>query len=108
MDATVAPSPYAMAPLVAMRDRFDISFANDADHDRHGIVTPSAGLMNPNHYLAVAISYLFTHRALWSAESAVGKTVVSSSMIDRARGLACDAPPHRSAGWDSNGSWTAS
>src|SRR5216683_257260 len=70
-------------PLVAMRDRFDVAFANDADHDRHGIVTPTAGLMNPNHYLAVAISYLFTHRSLWSAEAAVGKTVVSSGMIDR-------------------------
>jgi phosphoglucomutase len=80
---TDCSSPYAMAPLVAMRDRFDIAFANDADHDRHGIVTPSAGLMNPNHYLAVAISYLFTHRPRWPAESAVGKTVVSSSMIDR-------------------------
>jgi phosphoglucomutase len=80
---TDCSSPYAMAPLVAMRDRFDIAFGNDADHDRHGIVTPSAGLMNPNHYLAVAISYLFTHRPRWPAESAVGKTVVSSSMIDR-------------------------
>ena len=59
---TDCSSPYAMAPLVAMRDRFDVAFANDADHDRHGIVTPTAGLMNPNHYLAVAISYLFTHR----------------------------------------------
>jgi phosphoglucomutase len=66
-----------------MRDRFDVAFANDADHDRHGIVTPTAGLMNPNHYLAVAISYLFTHRSAWSAEAAVGKTVVSSGMIDR-------------------------
>jgi phosphoglucomutase len=80
---TDCSSPYAMVPLVAMRDRFDVAFANDADHDRHGIVTPSAGLMNPNHYLAVAISYLFTHRSQWSAEAAVGKTVVSSSMIDR-------------------------
>ena len=80
---TDCSSPYAMAPLVAMRDRFDVAFANDADHDRHGIVTPTAGLMNPNHYLAVAISYLFTHRSAWPAEAAVGKTVVSSSMIDR-------------------------
>ena len=80
---TDCSSPYAMAPLVAMRDRFDVAFANDADHDRHGIVTPTAGLMNPNHYLAVAISYLFTHRPAWSAEAAVGKTVVSSGMIDR-------------------------
>lgn len=76
-------SPYAMAGLIALKDRFDIAFANDTDHDRHGIVTRSAGLMNPNHYLAVAISYLFTHRLEWSADSAIGKTVVSSSMIDR-------------------------
>jgi phosphoglucomutase len=80
---TDCSSPYAMAPLVAMRDRFDVAFANDADHDRHGIVTPTAGLMNPNHYLAAAISYLFTHRSRWPAEAAVGKTVVSSAMIDR-------------------------
>jgi len=80
---TDCSSPYAMAPLVAMRDRFDVAFANDADHDRHGIVTPTAGLMNPNHYLAVAISYLFTHRDAWPNGAAVGKTVVSSSMIDR-------------------------
>ncbi|MEO6577622.1 MAG: alpha-D-glucose phosphate-specific phosphoglucomutase, partial [Candidatus Limnocylindria bacterium] len=80
---TDCSSPYAMVPLVAMRDRFDVAFANDADHDRHGIVTPSAGLMNPNHYLAVAISYLFTHRRAWSSEAAVGKTVVSSGIIDR-------------------------
>ncbi len=80
---TDCSSPYAMVPLVAMRDRFDVAFANDADHDRHGIVTPSAGLMNPNHYLAVAISYLFQHRSHWSKDAAVGKTVVSSSMIDR-------------------------
>jgi phosphoglucomutase len=76
-------SPYAMAPLVGMRDRFDVAFANDADHDRHGIVTPTAGLMNPNHYLAVVISYLFTHRPRWSADAAVGKTVVSSGILDR-------------------------
>ena len=80
---TDCSSPYAMVPLVAMRDRFDVAFANDADHDRHGIVTPTAGLMNPNHYLAVAISYLFTHRRSWPSEASVGKTVVSSSMIDR-------------------------
>jgi phosphoglucomutase len=80
---TDCSSPYSMAPLVAMRDRFDVAFANDADHDRHGIVTPTAGLMNPNHYLAVAISYLVTHRAQWPPAAAVGKTVVSSSMIDR-------------------------
>jgi phosphoglucomutase len=80
---TDCSSPYAMAPLVAMRDRFDVAFANDADHDRHGIVSPTAGLMNPNHYLAVAISYLFTHRSSWSTGAAVGKTVVSSGIIDR-------------------------
>ena len=80
---TDCSSPYAMVPLVAMRDRFDVAFANDADHDRHGIVTPTAGLMNPNHYLAVAISYLLRHRRSWSTEAAVGKTVVSSGMIDR-------------------------
>ncbi len=76
-------SPYAMARLVEMKDRFDLAFANDTDSDRHGIVTPSVGLMNPNHYLAVAISYLFRHREGWSKNAAVGKTVVSSSMIDR-------------------------
>jgi phosphoglucomutase len=76
-------SPYAMARLVEMKDRFDVAFANDTDSDRHGIVTPSAGLMNPNHYLAVAISYLFKHRDGWPKDAAVGKTVVSSSMIDR-------------------------
>jgi phosphoglucomutase len=76
-------SPYAMAPLVALRDRFDVAFANDTDHDRHGIVTPTAGLMNPNHYLAAAISYLFRHRREWRNETAVGKTVVSSAIIDR-------------------------
>jgi phosphoglucomutase len=76
-------SPYAMAPVVAMRDRFDVAFANDTDNDRHGIVTPSAGLMNPNHFLAVAISYLFKHRDAWPKTAAVGKTVVSSSLIDR-------------------------
>ncbi len=76
-------SPYAMAGLIALKDRFDIAFANDTDHDRHGIVTRTAGLMNPNHYLAVAISYLFTQRSGWGKDAAVGKTVVSSSMIDR-------------------------
>ena len=76
-------SPYAMAGLIGMKDRFDVAFGNDADSDRHGIVTPSAGLMNPNHYLAVAISYLFRHRPGWRADAAVGKTLVSSSMIDR-------------------------
>ena len=76
-------SPYAMVPLVALRDRFDVAFANDTDHDRHGIVTPTAGLMNPNHYLAAAISYLFRHRSQWRQVMAVGKTIVSSSIIDR-------------------------
>jgi phosphoglucomutase len=76
-------SPYAMAGLIALRDRFDIAFANDTDNDRHGIVTPSAGLMNPNHYLAVAISYLFGQRDRWNKDAAVGKTVVSSGIIDR-------------------------
>ena len=76
-------SPHAMAGLVALKDRFDIAWGNDADVDRHGIVTPSAGLMNPNHYLAVAIDYLLTHRPQWSARAAVGKTLVSSALIDR-------------------------
>ncbi len=80
---TDCSSPYAMAPLVAMRDRFDVACACDADHDRHGIVTPTAGLMNPNHYLVVAIAYLFAQRDQWPAQAAVGKTVVSSGMIDR-------------------------
>ncbi len=76
-------SPYAMASLVALKDRFDIAWGNDADVDRHGIVTPSLGLMNPNHYLAVAINYLLSHRPNWAAASAVGKTLVSSDLIDR-------------------------
>ncbi len=76
-------SPYAMASLVALKDDFDIAFGNDPDYDRHGIVTRSAGLMNPNHYLAVAINYLFTNRSNWSPDAAIGKTLVSSSMIDR-------------------------
>ncbi|HEY3742442.1 MAG TPA: phosphoglucomutase (alpha-D-glucose-1,6-bisphosphate-dependent) [Bryobacteraceae bacterium] len=76
-------SPYAMASLIALKDRFDVAFASDTDHDRHGIVTRSSGLLNPNHYLAVAIQYLFTNRPGWKAEAGVGKTVVSSSMIDR-------------------------
>jgi phosphoglucomutase len=76
-------SPYAMAGLVRLKDQFRVAFANDPDSDRHGIVTPSAGLMNPNHYLAVAIRYLLTHRSDWPKDSAVGKTLVSSSMIDR-------------------------
>ena len=76
-------SPNAMASLIAARDRFDISTGNDADSDRHGIVTPDAGLMNPNHFLAVAIGYLFGHRPGWPEGAAIGKTLVSSSMIDR-------------------------
>ncbi|WP_426423868.1 phosphoglucomutase (alpha-D-glucose-1,6-bisphosphate-dependent) [Bradyrhizobium genosp. A] len=76
-------SPYAMASLIAMRDRFDVAFANDTDADRHGIVTRTGGLMNPNHYLATAISYLFAHRPNWGGSAAIGKTVVSSSIIDR-------------------------
>ena len=76
-------SPYAMQRLIALRDRFDVAWACDTDHDRHGIVARSMGLLNPNHYLAVAISYLFTHRAAWPPEAGVGKTLVSSSMIDR-------------------------
>jgi phosphoglucomutase len=76
-------SPYAMARLVSLKDQFRVAFANDPDSDRHGIVTPSAGLMNPNHFLAVAIRYLLTHRPQWPVQAVVGKTLVSSSMIDR-------------------------
>jgi phosphoglucomutase len=76
-------SPHAMAGLIALRNRFDVAFGNDTDNDRHGIVTPSAGLLNPNHYLAVAISYLFANRPEWRSDAAIGKTVVSSSLIDR-------------------------
>jgi phosphoglucomutase len=76
-------SPYAMARLVGLKDKYRVAFANDPDADRHGIVTPSAGLMNPNHYLAVAIGYLLAHRPHWPRTAAVGKTLVSSSLIDR-------------------------
>jgi phosphoglucomutase len=76
-------SPYAMARLIGMRDKFDVAFANDTDADRHGIVTRSNGLMNPNHYLAAAIAYLFENRPHWGGNSAVGKTIVSSAIIDR-------------------------
>jgi phosphoglucomutase len=76
-------SPYAMAKLVGLKNDYQVAFGNDPDSDRHGVVTPSAGLMNPNHYLAVAIRYLFTHRPKWSKTAAVGKTLVSSSLIDR-------------------------
>jgi phosphoglucomutase len=76
-------SPYAMQRLIQMKDRFDLAFACDTDHDRHGIVTKSAGLLPPNHYLSVAISYLFQNRPKWRKDAAVGKTVVSTQMIDR-------------------------
>ncbi len=76
-------SPYAMASLIQLKDKFDVAFGNDADSDRHGIVTRGAGLLNPNHYLSVAIWYLFQNRPGWRSEAAVGKTLVSSSMIDR-------------------------
>jgi phosphoglucomutase len=76
-------SPYAMASLIELKDRFDVAFGNDPDFDRHGIVTPSVGLMNPNHYLAVAVWYLFQNRESWGNDVAVGKTLVSSSIIDR-------------------------
>jgi len=76
-------SPYAMANLVALKDKFDLAFGNDTDSDRHGIVTPGEGLMNPNHYLAASVAYLFRNRPGWSPRTAVGKTLVSSSLIDR-------------------------
>jgi phosphoglucomutase len=76
-------SPYAMAKLIELKDRFDVAFANDPDADRHGIVAPSCGLLNPNHYLAAAISYLYSHRPDWKGSPAIGKTLVSSSVIDR-------------------------
>ncbi len=79
-------SPYAMAGLVRLKDQYRVAFGNDPDSDRHGIVTPSAGLLNPNHYLAVAINYLLRNRSGWSAQATVGKTLVSSSMIDRVVG----------------------
>ena len=81
-------SPFAMASMIAKKDTYDVAWACDTDHDRHGIVTRSSGLLNPNHYLAVAIQYLFTHRPEWAANVGIGKTLVSSSMIDRvAKGL---------------------
>ncbi len=76
-------SPYAMASLIALKDRFDVAFACDTDHDRHGVVARSVGLLNPNHYLAVAIDYLFENRPQWSKDAGIGKTLVSSSIIDR-------------------------
>ncbi len=90
-------SPYAMASLIGLREQFDVAFGNDPDYDRHGIVTSDAGLMNPNHYLAVAIQYLFTHRPDWPAEAAVGKTLVSS-VHDRPGGGRPGPPPGRGAG----------
>ena len=80
---TDCSSPYAMARLVALKDQYPVAFGNDGDADRHGIVTPTTGLMNPNHYLAVAIRYLLGHRPQWPAAAAVGKTLVSSSLLDR-------------------------
>ncbi len=79
-------SPYAMAGLIRLKDKYDIAFGNDPDCDRHGIVAPSAGLLNPNHYLSVAIWYLFQHRSGWRPDAVIGKTLVSSSMIDRVAG----------------------
>jgi len=80
-------SPYAMASLVGLKNKFSVAFGNDPDADRHGIVTPSMGLLNPNHYLAVAINYLLTHRPQWNKNAAIGKTLVSSSIIDRVVGV---------------------
>src|SRR2546423_5042539 len=91
-------SPYAMQRLIALKDRFDVAWACDPDHDRHVIVAKSVGLLNPNHYLAVAISYLFTHRPAWPATAAVGKTVVSSSMIDRVAAGGGRPLPRKAAG----------
>jgi len=76
-------SPYAMRALIELKDKFEMAFACDTDHDRHGIVTPSAGLLPPNHYLAVCVNYLYGNRPGWGKDLAIGKTVVSSSMIDR-------------------------
>ena len=96
-------SPHAMAGLVGLRERFDLAFANDTDADRHGIVTRSAGLLNPNHYLAACIAYLFRHRPGWRADAAVGKTIVSSSMIDRvtpsSAGRSSRCPSASSTSW---------
>jgi phosphoglucomutase len=76
-------SPYAMQRLIGLKDKFDIAFASDTDHDRHGIVTKGSGLLPPNHYLSVCVHYLFSNRKSWRGDTPVGKTVVSSSMIDR-------------------------
>jgi phosphoglucomutase len=99
-------SPWAMAGLIALKDRFDVAFGNDADSDRHGIVTAERGAPHPNHYLSAAIAYLFRHRPGWRADAGVGKTLVSSSMIDRvARELGRHLSRCRSA---SSGSSTGS
>ena len=76
-------SPYAMTGLIGLKNQYRVAFGNDPDSDRHGIVTPSAGLMNPNHFLAVAVQYLFSHRPEWPAAAGIGKTVVSSAILDR-------------------------
>ena len=99
-------SPYAMARLIGMKDRFDLSFACDTDHDRHGIVTKSRGLLPPNHDLSAAVHNLFQHRPRWRKEAAVGKTVVSSTMIDRVAAKS-GAESSSRCPWASNGSWTA-
>src|SRR5205807_1328207 len=75
--------PYAMTGLIGLKSQYRVAFGNDPDSDRHGVVTPSAGLLNPNHYLAVAVRYLFTNRSDWPATASVGKTIVSSSILDR-------------------------
>jgi alpha-D-glucose phosphate-specific phosphoglucomutase len=82
-------SPYAMATLVGLKDRFDVAFGNDPDEDRHEIVTRTGGLMNPNHYLAAAISHIFSRRPAWPPHASVGKTIVSSTIIDLVRTAAC-------------------
>ncbi len=99
-------SPYAMRRLIGLKDKFDIAFACDTDHDRHGVVTRSSGLLPPNHYLAVCVHYLFANRTGWRKDAAVGKTVVSSSMIDRVAAKLGPQSCTKSRS-DSNGSWTA-
>jgi phosphoglucomutase len=97
-------SPYAMQGLINLKDKFDIAFGNDTDVDRHGIVTKSAGLLNPNHYLSVAIWYLFQNRPAWGPSAAVGKTLVSTSMIDRVAAHLNERCPR--CPWALSGSWT--
>jgi phosphoglucomutase len=102
-------SPHAMAGLIGMKDRFDVAFGNDTDADRHGIVTRGAGLLNPNHYLSAAIDYLFRRRTGWRADAGVGKTVVSSGMIDGWRPVSAGGwsrSPSGSSG-SSRGFWPA-